>query len=94
MEVTVRELKSRLSEYLRRAEAGEEILVLSRKRPVARLVPVLKRTHKVRSVNDIRKQLEGVSGVRWGQGKPEGGRGVALHGGGKTATDIVLEDRE
>ena len=38
MEASVRELKSRLSEYLRRVKAGAEIVVTSRGKPVARLV--------------------------------------------------------
>jgi len=37
MHVPVRELKSRLSEYLRRAAAGEEVIVTSRGKPIARL---------------------------------------------------------
>jgi hypothetical protein len=36
MEISVRELKNRLSEYLRRAEAGEAITITSRGRPVDR----------------------------------------------------------
>ncbi len=35
------ELKARLSAYLARVRAGEEVLVTDRGRPVARLVPVL-----------------------------------------------------
>ncbi len=38
MEVSVRDLKDHLSEYLRRARAGEEIVVTSHGRPVGRLV--------------------------------------------------------
>jgi prevent-host-death family protein len=40
LEVSVGELKDRLSEYLRAAESGRVVTVLSHKRPVARLVPV------------------------------------------------------
>lgn len=40
MEVGVRELKAKLSEYLGRAAAGEELVVTDRGRPVARLVPL------------------------------------------------------
>jgi prevent-host-death family protein len=36
----VAQLKARLSEYLLRVKAGEEVLVTERGRPVARLVPV------------------------------------------------------
>ena len=37
----VAQLKARLSEYLTRVKAGEEVLVTDRGRPVARLVPVV-----------------------------------------------------
>jgi prevent-host-death family protein len=40
MEVSVRELKNRLSGYLRRAQAGERIVVTSRGRAVATLSAV------------------------------------------------------
>lgn len=39
MNVGVRELKSHLSGYLKRAAAGEHIVVTDHGRPVARLVP-------------------------------------------------------
>ena len=39
MEISVRQLKNRLSEYLRKAAAGEEIIVTSRGKEVARLIP-------------------------------------------------------
>jgi len=38
-EVAVRELKNHLSEYLRKVAAGEELIVTSRGKPVARLLP-------------------------------------------------------
>lgn len=36
----VADLKARLSEYLARVKAGEEVLVTDRGKPIARLVPV------------------------------------------------------
>ena len=36
----IAELKAKLSEYLSRVKAGEEVLVTDRGKPVARLVPV------------------------------------------------------
>lgn len=38
--VAVRELKAKLSEYLSRVKAGEEVVVTERGRPIARLVPI------------------------------------------------------
>ena len=40
METNVRELKAHLSEYLHRAASGEEVLVMLRGKPLARLVSV------------------------------------------------------
>ena len=39
MDVGIRELKSRLSEFVDRAASGEDLIVTDRGRPVARLVP-------------------------------------------------------
>lgn len=39
MNVGVRELKAKLSEYLGKAASGEEVVVTDRGQPVARLVP-------------------------------------------------------
>ncbi|UJS22692.1 type II toxin-antitoxin system Phd/YefM family antitoxin [Thiothrix winogradskyi] len=39
MHVAVRELKNRFSEYLKYAQAGEEIIVTTHGNPVARLMP-------------------------------------------------------
>ena len=44
MDVGVRELKSKLSEYLARVERGETVNVTSRGRRVARLVPAVGET--------------------------------------------------
>lgn len=41
--VRVAELKDHLSRYLRQAEAGSEIEVTDRDRPIARIVPVRRR---------------------------------------------------
>lgn len=41
MRVKIAELKDRLSEHLRAVEAGAEVVVTDRNRPIARIVPVL-----------------------------------------------------
>ncbi|MGE0539432.1 MAG: type II toxin-antitoxin system Phd/YefM family antitoxin [Dehalococcoidia bacterium] len=40
VEVSVRDLRNRLRDLVRRAEAGEEIVILRRGRQVARIVPL------------------------------------------------------
>lgn len=39
-QVNIAELKNRLSHYLNKVRAGEEVLVRDRQRPVAKIVPV------------------------------------------------------
>lgn len=71
--VNVAILKEKLSQYLRQVEEGEEVVVTSHKRPVARIVPVLSPVERPkepsRPVSDLRyvkgiKRRKSVSAVR------------------------------
>lgn len=85
--VGIRELKMHLSEWLRRVEAGERVLVTDRGRAIASLAPV-----------EPRPQLEWVHQLvargqaRWSGGKPEG-LARPVRSRGKAASRMVLEDR-
>ena len=64
MEVGAFEAKNRLSELLRRAEAGEEISITNRGKVVARLVPPLHgfdRDTALAAVGRIRARRKGVT---------------------------------
>jgi prevent-host-death family protein len=52
MEAGVRELKSRLSEFLGVVAAGEQVVVTDRGRPVARLVPFATESAVDRGIED------------------------------------------
>lgn len=52
MNVGVRELKSQLSDYLKRAAAGESITVTDRGRPVVRLVPFAEHSDVQRGIEE------------------------------------------
>ena len=52
MDVGVRELKSQLSGYLKRAAAGEHITVTDHGRPVARLVPYAEESAVQRGIDE------------------------------------------
>ena len=54
MKVTIHQAKTQLSRILRRVAAGEEVIILHRDRPVARVVPFTSRT-----VKDLRGDLRG-----------------------------------
>lgn len=60
MEVSVRELKTRLSHYLRLAHEGEPVLVTSHNRPVARLT----------ACDATVDNLPTIPGVRWKTNPP------------------------
>jgi prevent-host-death family protein len=85
--VGVRELKNRLSKYLRRVAGGERITVTDRGQPVAVLAP----PETPPDDEVIRRMVrEGVAS--WGGGKPQGAkRPIKIRG--KPISDTVLEDR-
>ncbi|NGZ11799.1 MAG: type II toxin-antitoxin system prevent-host-death family antitoxin [Nitrospira sp. LK70] len=86
-QVGVRELKNRLSRYLKRVQGGEEITVTDRGRSVARIVPALS-SHFKQALEPLLR----VGAVRWSGGKPRGARRKpVLHG--RTLSETVVEDR-
>ncbi|MFQ5754567.1 MAG: type II toxin-antitoxin system Phd/YefM family antitoxin [Acidiferrobacterales bacterium] len=89
MEISIRELKNHLSKYLRRVAAGEEVIITSHNHPVARLIAV---TKKGREANALARRLRALPGVRWNGKRPRGGQ-LRPKVTGKTAGDLVLEDR-
>ena len=82
--VGIRELKMRLSEFVRKAARGEEIAVTARGREVAFLVPVTRERRALKRLADDGK-------ARMPVGKPRGARGLSVKG--KTLSDTVIEDR-
>ncbi len=90
--VSVRELKNKLSEHLRRLEGGETITVTRRGKPVAVISPVEPRKERISP--GLQKLIdEGV--IRWSGGKPRGlSPGIKLKGKGPTAAEIVIQGRD
>lgn len=87
--VGVRELRARLSAYLRAVARGRTVTIGDRRRrPVARLVPA------VPSADDeILERLAARGVIQRGIGKPGGARRVKLRKGRRLASDIVIADR-
>jgi hypothetical protein len=84
--VEIREIKNRLGEYLRKAKAGERIIVTERGKPVA----VITRPGGV-----VEERIEGMireCQALWGGGKPRGSRKPPKIKGPSVA-DAVIEDR-
>lgn len=95
MEVPVRTLKNRLSEYLRKAAAGEEVLVTSRGKPLARLVAPRTRGRAPSPEAELIARFRSLPWVRPGSGrkphlpKPR----VRIGEGETTLAQIVSEQR-
>ena len=94
MEVSIREMKNRLSKYLKLVQTGRDVVITDRGRPVARLT-LIARTPEEAEAEAI-KRIQALPWVRPGSGgKIKGSRkGIALRGEGPTAAEIVLQDRE
>ncbi len=94
MNVAVCELKDHLSKYLKRAAAGEEVVVTSHGKPVARLAPIspLSKDKEVATIEWLRAQ----PWIRPGHGGKAVGlqKGIRLHDTGPSASEMVLENRE
>lgn len=93
MEVSVRELKARLSAYLRRVQHGEEVVVTNRGMPIGRIVPVASEREVTEA--DTVRALRRLPWIRAGSvGRPIGAADpLRVLPGEKTLSDIVLEER-
>jgi prevent-host-death family protein len=93
MEVSIREMKNNLSKYLKRAQAGEEVIITDRGRPVARLVAAA--SQQDMTVEDAIARLRSSSLIRPGLGGKLRGakRPIAAKRGEKSLAELLLEDR-
>lgn len=86
MQVSVREFKSHLSQYVEQAQAGESIELTSHRKVVARIVGVPP------TGNSGVTRLLAAGVASWKDGKPAGAM-LKLQAGGKPMSAMVLEDR-
>jgi len=93
MEVSVRDLKSRLSEYLRRVAAGESIVVTSHRKAVARLLPPPSQKVSASEEAELIARFRSLPWVRSGRDKRPPLPKPAVRMGTRTLTQIVSEQR-
>jgi prevent-host-death family protein len=82
--VGIKELKTRLSEYVDRTREGERFLVTDRGEPVAELVPLSPERMAL-------SKLAEEGAVEWGGGKPKGLRGIVIRG--EPVSETIIRDR-
>lgn len=94
MDVSVRELKNRLSEYLRRAQAGEEVVVTSRGKPVACLSAPRPRERAALGERQAVELVRSQPWIRAGRGRPRLPQSrVRLKPGEKSLAKTIGEER-
>ena len=87
--VGIRELKSRLSGYIREMKKGNTIVITERGTEVGRIIPTAS-SDEDRMHSLVRSGFADWNGKRLGAGKPV----AKLKSGAKTLAEIVSEDRD
>jgi prevent-host-death family protein len=88
MTVGIRDLKARLSNYLRQVKAGATLIITERGRPVGRIVPLSP------SVEERVQELIQAGLIAWSGNKLVPMAPVARTRGNQMVADLLLEDRE
>ncbi len=86
--VNIRELKSRLSHYLRLAKAGEPVEIMERGTPIGRIIPTAFR------IQDRIEAMAQSGLLLWNKRKLKRRVPVARVRGKRTVTDLLIEDRQ
>ena len=87
IEAGIKDLKNRLSDYLREVKKGQKILVTERKRAIATIVPMDRTEEDSKLISLVKEGF-----ATWKGGKPTGSLDpVKIKG--KAISAIVLEDR-
>lgn len=85
--VGIKDLKNRLSYYLRKIKKGEKIVITERERAIATIVPVERIEEDSKLLSLVKEGF-----AMWKGGKPIGSK-QSTKIKGKTVSEIVIEDR-
>ena len=88
MRVGTRELKNKLSEYLRRVKAGETITVTEHGKIIGQIIPVKP------TVEERLQSMVAAGQVEWNGQKLNPYQPTAVNKGDRLLSDLVVEDRE
>jgi prevent-host-death family protein len=86
--VGVRDLKARLSEYLRQVKVGKTVIITEHGHPVGRLSPV------EQPLDERLKALQNAGMVAWNGQKLRPMTPAAVNRSGQQVSDILVEMRE
>jgi prevent-host-death family protein len=88
LRVGVRDLKARLSEYLRQVSQGQTVIITDHGRPVGRLTPV------DQPLDERLKALQDAGMVAWNGQKLKSVMPAAVNRSDQQVSDILVEMRE
>ena len=88
LRVGTRELKNKLSEYLRRVKAGETIIVTEHGKSIGQIVPIKP------TVEERLQMMVGAGQVEWNGEKLKPYQPVAVNKSDHQLSSLVVEDRE
>ncbi len=88
VQVSIRELKNRLSHYLRLTKAGQTVEITERGKPIGRIVPIPP------PLEERLEAMEKLGLLIRGEGKLPPRSPVASVRGSKTVADLLIEMRE
>jgi len=86
--VNIRELKSRLSHYLRLAKAGESVEIMERGTPIGRIIPT------ALAVQDRIEAMARSGLLLWNKRKLSPMAPLARVRGKRTVAELLIEDRK
>jgi prevent-host-death family protein len=86
--VGTRELKAKLSEFLRRVKRGETILVTEHGKPIGQIVPVKA------SLEERLQAMVAAGLAEWNGQKLKPYKPLAINRGKRQVSDLVIEDRQ
>jgi prevent-host-death family protein len=87
MKVGTRQLKSKLSEYMRRVKAGETIIVTERGKPIGQIVPIQP------DLDERMLALVNAGLAEWNGQTLRARKPTVRNRGIKQVSDLVIEDR-
>jgi prevent-host-death family protein len=85
--IGVRELKARLSQYLRQVKQGRTLVITERGKPVGRLVPI------GQSLDEKLEAMRTAGQIEWSGKKLKPMKPVAKVKQGFSVADLLIEDR-
>jgi len=88
MRVGIRELKSKLSEYMRRVKSGQTIVVTEHGKPIGQIIPVKA------SLEERIQAMVTIGLAEWNGQKLKPYKPVAINRGEGQVSDLVVEDRQ